>query len=313
MQNPSTNATQPDFDEFELTFEVKVNGKFKEYLRLRHLQQATGIDDLSQLVLRCINVAYDQHFKTPRESGSRYLIPRKIAWVDPELPNELYRRMEPCLRTAQLLRAASIQLQEGADFSEAQFWESSCQFIDVIFTIHDQSMPVAERETMFWHLYLSRIAGHALSRAEFEERVGRRKIGFLAKNRLWVHNKSCLHFFIKRYQGLFRRVDRFKTGAKLPSSDLEESEEIQRGVAWLQEFRKYFPFCTGCQHDGAQACFLWEGVSSSIREFLEQTKVARENFFGNPERECRCPLVAEDLLNNDYLTTKLGDHDPGTF
>ena len=63
VQKSQANTRENNDEEEVLLFEVKIGVNSKEYARLQRIQKVTYIDDIPQLLLGCVNIAYNHYFR----------------------------------------------------------------------------------------------------------------------------------------------------------------------------------------------------------------------------------------------------------
>lgn len=62
VQEPVTDDAEQALTDTVLTFEVKIDTRSGEYQRLKYIQKLTYIEDIPQILLGCVNIAYDHCF-----------------------------------------------------------------------------------------------------------------------------------------------------------------------------------------------------------------------------------------------------------
>ncbi len=186
--------------------------------------------------------------------------------------------------------------------AEKMFWKcrASNLNLDVIVRLWAVEVTPEQREQMFWHLYLHYFVRNTMNRHEFHKALSRAKVGLHTKYRLWQHNKRCLLFFMRFYDGLVKNVQEF---SKYTVDHAEAGLVVARihyQIQKLHEVRLFFPYCTDCKHHSKELCQFWEWVSDDTLEIQildekDQVLFLLRNFFDNLEIECKCPRSLSEL------------------
>ena len=203
------------------------------------------------------------------------------------------------------------EIQEDKDTSmiihscvnaEKMFWKcrASKLSLDLIIELWALEVTPEEREQMFWHLYLNYFVNTTMNRYEFHKALSHAKVGYYSKYRLWQHNKRCLLFFMRFYDGFVKDMQGFPKFAV----NYDEAEKllvwIRYQVQKLQEIRIFFPYCIECKFHSDDNCRYWEQIVSDTLEIQilpdkYQVLFLLRNFFSELEIECHCPRSLAEL------------------
>jgi hypothetical protein len=194
--------------------------------------------------------------------------------VEPQLASatELFECLESCLQAEELTQKTCIKVN-GAEPITLDEWGKAKSDIQsaIRFEIHQLHLPESKTQALNYHLDLSFLIDHTVTRPQFEALFNsspNHNIEYFMREYVWEHNTRCLLLFIRGYAAILQTLE-VAVDTELYYADyLDNAHWLQYSLTTFHEVRKFFPFCQDCPQNTGEQCKLWMDVLLNLNEVL---------------------------------------------
>lgn len=174
---------------------------------------------------------------------------------------------------------------------------------EIRFEIHELHLPVNKSQELNYHLDLSFLTDHTVTRPQFEaifNNCPNHNVDYYMQEYIWKHNTQCLLFFIRGYATMLQTLE-VAVDTELYHADyLDNARWLHYRLTSFHETRKFFPFCNCCPQNTKAQCSFWMDVLTHIKEAIsgpctEERAVTLRRYFEGLNNTCMIPKTLEEL------------------
>lgn len=213
---------------------------------------------------------------------------------------ELKWKFHLCSQVEQLMETYTVKniLKDDLTLTDLRL-ECDSLLAQLLFDFCNKKYSRTEVDWIATHLDLYQVLGrqYPLTAQEFEVIFFHQLIiDYHDKGIAWEHNRTCLVFFLNWYKEVVEVTQDVGRGIRV----IWNAEWVHTQLAKLDELRKPFPFCKGCNFN-KEECGFWGGVCRHISEHVTESppeiqKLPLQAYFKQLHNPCLLPKSKEDFL-----------------
>lgn len=192
--------------------------------------------------------------------------------LEPQLdsPTELFERLKLCLQVEELIQKTFFQRNGEKQITLNEWMKTKFDIqAEIRFEIHQLHLPESKSRELNYHLDLSILTDHTVTRPQFEAifNIGPdHDIDYFMREGIWKHNTQCLLFFIRGYAAILQTLEAAVETELYYADYLHNARWLHYLLTSFHETRQFFPFCICCPQNTKTQCSFWIDVLKHIKE-----------------------------------------------